>query len=127
SSHDPGGGARQLDDVEAGVRAVGQVHEPTIVHLDVVGLDGDLAAAGAVRRAGRRANLRSHAALGGLRGRSWDVERDLAWRVRIANVDGTDARVEVRDEHHLAIEDRRERLVARVRTEAAAALAELTC
>src|SRR5436190_16197588 len=65
---DPGGVAGEPHDVQARVRAVGQVHEPALVVLHVVGLDGDLAAARSVL----------HAALARPLGGRRDVEPGLA-------------------------------------------------
>src|SRR5262245_6893670 len=39
---DPSRGTRQFDDVQTGVGSVSEVHISAIVHLDVVGLNGDL-------------------------------------------------------------------------------------
>src|SRR5207237_1698671 len=88
------GGARQLDDVQARVRAVREIDEAAVVDLDVVGLDGDLAAIVAVDL---------HAALVGAGRHRRDEERGLARIERIADVDRAHAAVEVRDEDQLPV------------------------
>src|SRR5436190_13676198 len=86
--------ARQLDDGEPRVRPVREVDESAIVHLDVVGLDGHLAAVGA-------ADL--YAARGRVGRRRRDVEADLSRVEGIPDVHGPHTRVEVRDEDQLAV------------------------
>src|SRR5438445_5980855 len=107
--------AGEPHDVQARVGPVGEVDEAALVGLDVVGLDRDLAAPRAVRHAAFARPLR----------RRRDVERGLARRVRIADVYGPHAAVEVGDEDELAIKDRRERLARRVGPEAPAPAAEV--
>src|SRR5262249_27992556 len=109
--------AGQLDDIEAGIGPVHEVNESAVVHLDVVRLDGDLAAGGAALR---------HAPLVRMRRHGRDVEADLLRIEGIADVHSPDAGIEVRDEDNLAVVDRRERLARRVRPEASTAPAEVS-
>src|SRR6266850_6474289 len=108
--------ARELHDVQARVGAVGEIDQPAVVELAIVGLDRHLAAR-------RPADV--HAALVGVGGRRRDEIAGLARTEGIPDVDRANAGVEVGEEHELAVVDGRERLVGRVRTEAAAARAKV--
>src|SRR5574338_357026 len=66
---DGAGGAGQLHDVDTGVGPVREVDVAAVVHVDVVGLDRDLAA--------RRPARHLHAPPGGPGGRRGDVEAGL--------------------------------------------------
>src|SRR5262245_24514180 len=86
---DGAGRAGQLDDVQPGIGAVGQIDVATIVDFHVVGLDGDLAARGA---------RHLDAALVGSGRRLRDEEAGLDRVERVADVHRAHARVEVGDE-----------------------------
>src|SRR5258708_6870794 len=119
SSLQPGHRARravQLQDVHAGVGAIDDVDVAAGVGLDVVGLDGGLAAVLAVD---------FYAALVGLVGDGRDEIADLLGIEGIADVERADAGVEEGDEGHLLVVDGVHALVGGVRAEAAAALAEI--
>src|SRR5947208_3223321 len=90
--------AGQRKDVEAGVRAIDRVDVAAIIDLDVVRLDRDLAAIGAVD---------FYAARIGLVRRRRNEVRDLARMIGIADVERANARVEMREEQDAPIIDRR--------------------
>src|SRR5574338_1229086 len=83
-------GAGQLHDVEAGVGPVREVDVAAVVHVDVVGLDGHLAA--------RRPAREVHAALVGPGGHRGNVEARLGGMEGIAHVHRAHARAAVGDE-----------------------------
>jgi hypothetical protein len=102
--------------MHAGVGPIHEVDEPAVVHLDVVGLDGNLA---------RLHPADPRAALVGVRRGGRNVEPDFRRPIRIADVQRPDPGVEVGNEQDFLVVDRREGLVARVRTESPAAVAEI--
>src|SRR4026209_2755761 len=110
------GGAGRLDDVQPGVGAVDQIDVAPVVHFRVVGLDG--------APAPRRPRHLDAALVGSGRGVG-DEETGLDRVERVADVHRAHPRVEVGDEHEPPVVDRRERFVARVRPEPAAAPAEV--
>src|SRR6266404_798662 len=104
-------GTGQLQNVQAGVGTIGNVDISAIVDVDVVGLDRHFAP---LRRS------RTNAALVGFAGDRRDVIGDFLRMIWIADVDCAYAGVEMREEHHALVIDRREVLVRRVRAEAPA-------
>src|SRR5262245_54579467 len=102
--------------MHAGVSAINDIHEATIIGRNVIRLD-DLGA-------DVRDGIERTAPQIGSRGDGGDVECDLLRIVRIAHVDGAHPSIEVRDEGNLLIERRPKLLVGRVRTEASAAEAK---
>src|ERR1700688_3772816 len=109
-------GTRQLEDVQAGVRAVDDVDVSAVVHLDVVGLDRHLATL--VRASANAPPV-------GLARHSGDVIPDFLRVEWIADVEDPHPRVEMRDEQHTLVVDRREILVRGMRAEAPAPAAEI--
>src|SRR5579862_2157269 len=99
------------EDVHTGIGTVDGVDIAAVVHFHVVGLNGDLAVL---------VGSLAHAAFIGLVGHGRDVVSDFLGVELIANVDASHAGVEVRDEQHAVVIDRREALVRRMRTEASA-------
>src|SRR5207249_8967883 len=114
---DLAGGSGELQDMHASIRAVDNIDIAAVVDLEVVGLDRDLAALGAV--------WHFHAALVGLAGLRGDVIADLLRLIRVADVDRAHPRVEPGYEHQAFRVHRRLVLVRRMRAEAAAAGAEI--
>src|SRR5438477_11103256 len=94
--------ACQLEDMQAGVRAIDDVDMASVVHVDVVRLDGDFAVL---------ARARADAALIGLVRDRGDVEPDLFRIERIADVERARAGVEMGDEQHAVVVNRRHILV----------------
>src|SRR5215472_12046067 len=115
-SRDPARLAGQLEDVQPRVRTVDDVDIAAIVDFDVVGLDSDLAAIRAVDL---------DAALVGRGGDGRDEVCDLARMVRIANVDRSNACVEVCEKENALVVDGGEVLVRRMRPEASTTRAEV--
>src|SRR5207302_2288540 len=107
---------RELQDVHSGVGAVDDVDIAAVVDVDVVGLDGDLAALAAVGRL--------DAALVGPVGGGRDVIADLARMKRIADVDRAHAGVEPGHEESAPGIHGRLVFVDGMRAEAPAAAAE---
>src|SRR6267142_2287692 len=107
----------ELEDVHPGIGPVDCVDVAAVVHLEVVGLDRDLAAlvAGGVL----------DAAPVGLVGGRRDVVAGLARMVGVGDVDRAHAGVEPGDEDHFLRVHRRLVLVGGMRAEAAAARAEV--
>src|SRR5262245_47685930 len=114
--NDPQGLPGKPQCMHAGVSAINDIHEATIIGRNVIRLD-DLGAD--VRDAIERTAPQI-----GIRGDGGDVECDLLRIVRIAHVDGPHATVEVGDESNRLIEGRPELLVSRMWTEAPAAEAK---
>src|SRR5712691_3475548 len=115
---DFGGLAGQPENVHSRVGAVDNVDEPTVVRCDVVRLDGlDADVVGVPLE-------RAAAQVGG-GGHGRNEEGRLLRVIRIANVYGAHARIELRDEDELLVEGWPKLLVGRVRSEPAAAIAEL--
>src|SRR5713101_613776 len=108
----------ELEDVQAGVRAVDDVDAPAIVGRDVVRLDH--------LPADVRVALVGPAPEVGVRRHGGDEERYVVRVVRIADVECAHAGVEVRHEDELLVERRPELLIGRVRAETAALIAEGT-
>ena len=91
-------GARKLEDVHPRVRTIDDVDVAAVVDLDIVGLDGDLAAL--VRRPSPTQRLSVLSVIAG------NVEADFLRVEGIADVDGADAGIEVGEEHHPLVVDR---------------------
>src|SRR5918996_247044 len=85
----------QLDDVQAGVRTIGEIDQTALVDLDVVGMDGDAALLDPVDLGAK---------LFGVVGGGGDVEGHLLGMKGIPNVDHTSAGGEVRHGDKLPVE-----------------------
>src|SRR5262249_35996653 len=107
---------RKLQNVEPGVRAIDDVDIPAVVGGDIVRLDhlpADIWVA-----------LVWAAPIIGVLRNSGDIKRHVFGAVRIADIEGAHAGVEVGDEHDFLVKRRPEFLVCRVRPEAATDVAE---
>src|SRR5258708_2869217 len=101
--------AGEFKDVHAGIGAVNDIDIAAVVHFDVVGLDGDLTTL---------VGAGADAALVGLAGNGGNEIGDLLRVKGIANVEGTHAGVEVREEDHFFVVDGGEIFVGGMRAEA---------
>src|SRR5262249_21091775 len=107
---------RKLQNVEPGVRAIDNVDIPAVVGCHIVRLNHS--------PTDIRIALIWSAPIIRIRSDGRDEERDVFGFVRIADIKGGHASVEVRDEHDFLVERRPEFLVCRVRPEAATDVAE---
>jgi hypothetical protein len=103
--------ARELEDVQAGVRAIDDVNIAAVVRGDIVRLDHPAANAGIA--------LIRPAPIVRVRGYRRNEERNILRVVRITDVEGAHAGIEVRDEDYLFVEGWPELLIRRVRAKAA--------
>src|SRR5713101_6382676 len=102
--------------MHSGIGAIDGIDVAAVVDIQVVGLDRDLAVL---------VRALANATLVGLVVDGRDVIPDLLRTVRIADIDRAHPGVEMRDEYHAIIVDRREALVGRMRAETSARRAEV--